>query len=190
MVSFIISIILPIVFVIVAFFFLCRAFKHAEDKSNRFNILATIVSLFLTIYFGINIKLPVPIILPLDNETRIYSENAIITIESGGFDVYYSLDGSDPKNGKEYEEPIIITSSTTVVARNKFLLWWSEPYKSAYRFESIPITISNSVNLNTDDKYISLNEIYDLVKIIVGLIVAVYLLKISIIDGFKNLFRS
>lgn len=74
--------------------------------------------------------------------------------------------------------------------KNKFLGRWSKPFKSSYRFENIPISISNSVDLNIDDKFISLNEIGDLAKILVELIVAVYLLKISIIDGFKNLFRS
>lgn len=188
MILFIISIILSIVFAMITFFFLFRAFKHTKDKSNRFNILAAIGSLGLTIYFGINIKPPAPVILPLDNETRIYSDSAEIIIESGGFDIYYSLDGSDPQNGKKYENPIIITNSTTVSARSKFLWRWSEPTKSAYRFESIPITISNSVDSNIDDKFISLNELGDLAKIFGGLAVAGYLLKMGK-DGLKDLFR-
>lgn len=189
MISFIISLIIPIILAIVTFFFLWKTFKTSGNKNGIFNFLAAICTLVLTIYFGINIKPPTPVILPLDNETRIYSDNAKITIESGGFDIYYSLDGSDPQNGIKYEEPIIITSSTTVSAKCKFLWKWSEPSQRAYRFESIPITISNSTNPYVDDKFISLNEIGDLAKIFVGLAVAAYLLKIAIIDGLKNFFR-
>lgn len=184
MILFIISIILPIMFAIVTFFFLYRAFKHTEDKSNRLNVLAAIGSLVLTIYFGINIKPPVPVILPLDNDTRIYSDSAEITIESGGFDIYYSLDGSDPKNGRKYENPIIITNSTTVSARSKFLWRWSEPNKSAYRFESIPITISN--NTVNDKLWISADELVNFLFIGFWVIIIVFGILKNFIKNVKN----
>lgn len=190
MLSFIISLIFPIILALATIFFSYKTFKSGGKKSSKFDFLAAICSLMLTIYFGINIKPPAPVILPLDNETRIYSDNAKITIESDGFDIYYSLDGSEPQNGKKYEEPIIITSSTTVSARSKFMWKWSELSQSAYKFESIPITISNSVDSYIDDKFISLNEIGDLAKIFGGLAISIYILKITIIDGFKNLFRQ
>lgn len=45
----------------------------------------------------------------------------------GGLDkIYYSLDGSDPKYGELYSEPIIILESTTVCAKSNFLWLWSD----------------------------------------------------------------
>lgn len=76
-------------------------------------------------------------------------------------DTYYTVDGSDPKGGYVYEKPFTITSSTTVYAKNKFLGRWSEPAKSVYRFESIPITYSGELDLLISDKLPSARELLD-----------------------------
>lgn len=103
MMLFIISIILPLIFAVLTCIFLFFAFRNtkADDKSSKFNILAAIGSLVLTIYFGTNIKPPAPIIYPLDNEVKVYDGSVKIIIDSNDsnpfISTYYSLNGSDPK---------------------------------------------------------------------------------------------
>lgn len=194
MVLFIITSILPIVLLIIAVFLSIKARMTAKDKdSKRDKTIALITALCSLLSLGI-IHVPSPNIYPLDNEVRVYEGKAEVIIESDNsvpfLHTYYSLDGSDPKNGNIYNGSFTISKSTTVVAKNRFLhFWWSEPSRSTYRFENIPITSSNSVNPYIDDKFISLNEIRDLIKIFVGFIIVIYLFKITLIDGFKNLFR-
>ena len=73
---------------------------------------------------GFNVNVPEPNIYPLDNETRtLRSEEEISIISDDGYTVYYSLDGSDPKDGFKYEEPFTINETLTVCARaKKFVL--------------------------------------------------------------------
>lgn len=177
---------------IIYFIAVCIKTKKAKEK-----IGGKIVSGLISVLSFLSIALtpvPTPTIYPLEDSVRVYEGIVEIEIKpndsSPFIHTYYSLDGSDPEDGYIYEGSFIITSSTTVYAKNKFLWRWSEPNKSAYRFESIPITISNGVDPNIDDKFISLNEIGELGKIFLGFIIVIYLLKITLIDGFKNLFRS
>lgn len=110
-------------------------FDDSERKKDNNSLLMSVCGFFISV-IGVILTLlyaiPAPIIYPLDNETRIYSDNTEIIIESDGFDIYYSLDGSDPKNGKKYENSIIITESTTISARSKFLWKWSDIATRAY----------------------------------------------------------
>ena len=72
----------------------------------------------------------------MNNESQIYTDQVEISIEQPNYiKAYYSLDGSEPMQGNKYEHPIVITKSTTVVARNKFLGFWSESSERAYIFE-------------------------------------------------------
>lgn len=138
---FVLSILCAIATVILAFVALIK-------KENKiFSGLGTMFAAILTLIMGLNVNVPSPEIYPLDNETRTYFDNAEIYIKSGGFDIYYSLDGSDPQDGEKYEYPIIITSSSTVSARSKFWFWWSNISKSPFRFENL----SNSVNISHTD---------------------------------------
>lgn len=109
-----------------------------------FSIIGTLFTLFTSI--------PAPTIYPLDNEARIYNETAKVDIESYPiFTVYYSLDGSDPKDGNIYTGSFTITETTTVVARNRFLyFFWSEPYPNTFRFENAQATTITYVNENID----------------------------------------
>ena len=71
---------------------------------------------------------------------------------------YYSLDGSDPKDGYKYTGKFKISETTTVVAKNRFLyIFWSKPEHSTYRFESVQNTIVTYVDENID--YLSIKQI-------------------------------
>lgn len=61
-------------------------------------------------------------------------------------ETYYTLDGTNPKNGELYNDTIIISKPTTVCAINKFLWLWSDIQISSY-------TINNS-NENDDDNIV------------------------------------
>ena len=101
-----------------------------------------------------NIDVPKPNIFPLNNDTQIYTGNLTIEITSDNntLDIYYSIDGTDPKYGELYENPIDISGSTTVAARTKFLWWWSDISKSSYKFGNTQNTTVNSVDNYIDDQ--------------------------------------
>lgn len=98
---------------------------------------------------------------------------------------YYSLDGSDPEDGYLYESPFIITSSTTVYAKNKFLWRWSEPYRSTYRFESMQNITVNHADYDLSDRLISLDGLFTGIIIVAFSIIC---LK-AVFDALKNLFK-
>lgn len=58
--------------------------------------------------------------------------------------------GSDPKDGFIYTGKFTITETTTVVARNRFLVFWSKPEDNTYRFESVQNTAVTYVTGNID----------------------------------------
>lgn len=96
---------------------------------------------------------PAPTIYPLDNEARVYSGTAnviISTISFPFFHTYYTLDGSDPEFGYIYEDVFTITKTTTVSAKTKFLIFWSDLEQNTFRFESAQNITVNSVSTNTD----------------------------------------
>lgn len=132
---------------IIYFIGVCIKTKKAKEK-----IGGKIVSGLISVLSFLSIALtpvPTPTIYPLEDSVRVYEGIVEIEIKpndsSPFIHTYYSLDGSDPEDGYIYEGSFIITSSTTVYAKNKFWGRWSEPFKSSYRFESIPITYSVSV---------------------------------------------
>lgn len=91
---------------------------------------------FISFIMYLNITLPAPTIFPLDYEAQTYAGETEITIEEYKWiDTYYSLDGCDPKYGDIYENAIIITESTVVSARNKFLWIWSDIKSNAYKYK-------------------------------------------------------
>ncbi len=149
MLSFLVFFVVSVLCAIATVIFALIALIKRENKF--FSSLATIISAILTFIAALNVNVPSPTIYPLDNETHTYSDNIEIKIDSNGFDVYYSLDGSDPQNGEKYENPIIITYSTTVAAKSKFWFWWSELSKSPYKFENLAngVNISHSNNLDS-----------------------------------------
>ena len=125
---------LALVFFIGAF--ICHK-KAKESKSTRMNFMAAIICAIATAFSYMKVTVPIPIILPLDNETRKYDGTTQIVIEAEGANaIYYSLDGKDPKDGEKYQNAISISNSSTVCARAKFFLWWSDIAKSAYYFEN------------------------------------------------------
>lgn len=106
--------------------------------------------------------IPIPTIYPLDNEAKVYSGTAnatISTIKLPFFHTYYSLDGSDPEDGYIYENSIPITKTTTVCAKTKFLIFWSNLSQSTFRFENIQNIPVNHVDNNTD-KHISVEDFF------------------------------
>ena len=111
-----------------------------------FSVLATILTLFNSV--------PSPTIYPLNTEATVYNGTAKVDIKSYPiFTVYYSLDGSDPKDGNIYTDSFTITETTTVAARNRFmhLFWSNPPSKSTFRFESVQNITANSVDNSTDE---------------------------------------
>lgn len=128
------------IFVII--FFIITVISIIKGDNTTGTILSSIASILsagITIITSLNIDVPKPIILPLNNESQIYIEDTEITITSDEPDfltIYYTTNGHDPKDGKVYESGITISESTTICARNKFLFWWSEISKSGYNLEN------------------------------------------------------
>lgn len=151
MISFVIILATSIICAILTIvFFIISLIK---DKGGKYGIIASIFSGFATLISLISIKIPNPLILPLNNETQIYDNKVGITIyfeESPFFEIYYSTDGIDPKYGNMYLTPINITESTTICARNKFLWWWSDVEKSSYIIDSDDKNDDNNINTNQE----------------------------------------
>lgn len=145
---FIISIILPII-AFVTFIVSILAFLKRKKEDNKWNALSPILTALLTVISLLDIKVPSPNIYPLDNAVRRYLDIAEVEIESDNlFDTYYSIDGTDPKKGIQYEDIFFVDSSTTVVAKNKFFIWWSDATANTFVFE----------NLSNDILYITPTE--------------------------------
>lgn len=162
MLSFILPLILTIFFSILSIIFLFKAFIKTNDKSNKYNIIATICATIITIITALAIEAPAPIIYPLDNETRVYKDEAEVTISSSDlFETYYSSDGSEPKEGDRYEAPFTITASATISARNKFFIWWSDIGKNSFKFEDD----NNVPQMLTDKEFSEQDEVEGVDKI-------------------------
>lgn len=115
------------------------------------SVLGIIFSIFVMMWTLLN-AVPAPIIYPLNNEAKVYNETAKVSIDSNPLlKTYYSLDGSDPKDGYIYEGDFVITETTTVSAKNKFLIFWSGLSQNTFRFENVQNVTVNSVNTNIDD---------------------------------------
>lgn len=141
------TIIFGIITIICAIYSIKCLKKESSPKSSILSIIISVCSLIVTLLASFQIKIPSPIILPLDNEIQIYENNVEISIDSVEKDcnIYYSLDGSDPKNdGIKYNESFSISDSTTICARNKFIVWWSDISKGSYKFKELEYQSTDS----------------------------------------------
>lgn len=112
---------------------------NKNDKYAFMSLIATFLSILGSLFLGFNVDVPSPTILPLDSETRVFFNQAEIEVKSiewGLLETYYTIDGTDPMEGSKYLDRFMITKSTTVSARNKFLWWWSDISERAYTVES------------------------------------------------------
>lgn len=83
----------------------------------------------------LSMDIPGPEIYPLDNEIPRIEPAEIEIASKDNLEVYYTLDGSDPQKGNCYIDSIYLETTTTVAARTKFFLWWSDIVKSNYIIE-------------------------------------------------------
>lgn len=135
MISFILPLVISIIFAVLAVIFLMIALVK-EGKNGKYEKEASLFSGAITLVSLFSVNIPKPIILPLDNETHAFSNSVEIAFyQENDFllEIYYSTDGTDPIGGKLYQGPIVITESATVCARSKFLWRWSDIEKSAYQ---------------------------------------------------------
>ncbi len=143
-----------------------RKNEREMKKQNHNRVISLVAALCTYVAGGVacfNINIPKPVIYPLNSQTTVYSDTAEITIGADAFlTTYYTLDGTDPEYGDQYDNAIIISESTTVCSRNRFLFWWSELEKSAYLFEKN----NNDMKSNADtedmdaESYLELLESY------------------------------
>lgn len=131
------SFILPLVLIIFAVFaFAFEIISFFKEKHNgKFSIGSSIFSVAITLLGTLCISVPIPNIYPLNSEAKIYEDQVEITINAINFpflNTYYSLDGSDPKYGNTYNGSFVVTESTTVSSRNKFLWGWSDLSERTY----------------------------------------------------------
>ena len=138
--------------------------------------------------YSLNDSVPSPTIYPLDNDAKIYSGSVKITMDSYPFiKTYYSLDGSDPKDGYIYEGAITITKTTTVSAINKFQFGgWSKIEQSTFRFENMQITYSGYANALIEEGHRAIDGFVELLfKIFLVVVVLVALFR-SLINRIKG----
>lgn len=129
--------------------------RPIKRKKDNILTLISVLGLMLTPFFTLLTLLtavPSPTIYPLNNNARVYTGTADVYIDTYPLlTTYYSLDGSDPKDGYIYTGKFTITETTTVVARNRFLyIFWSKPEDNTYRFESEQNTAVPYANGNID----------------------------------------
>ena len=145
------------------------------------SVLGVIFSIFGMIYTLLN-AVPAPTIYPLDNEARVYNETAKVYMNSYPFlTTYYTLDGSDPEFGYIYKDEFTITKTTTVSAKNKFLIFWSGLSQNTFRFDNTQNITVNSVSNNTDD-HLTIEGFFVYVIIILMLLIGL----VSEIRGSKD----
>ena len=167
MLFFIINIISSLFFYLITIIGFAIAFikNRKKDVANKWIIIASTSSAIIGFISIFNINVPCPTIYPLDNESKLYSDDVEITIDSWDFfKTYYSLNGDDPKFSKLYENNFIISDSTTVCARNKFLFWWSDISQRCYNFKienETPVqktTFENRQNVEIDNSTTIINN--------------------------------
>lgn len=123
-----------------------------RSKKHKYESIGGILSALVALMVSSAIEIPPPTIYPLNNDTEIYNNNLDVTISSVPLvSIYYSLDGSDPKKGQLYSEPIGITNTTTVSARSRFLYLWSDVSKSAYNFDQTVLSSGESAKVEEVD---------------------------------------
>lgn len=143
--------------------------RKKENRQLIMSISGIIISAIATIYTLCN-SVPTPIIYPLDNEARVYNGMAKVTINSYPLlKTYYTLDGSNPEDGYNYEGSFNITKTTTVSAKNKFLIFWSGLSQSTFRFENAQNITVSAVDNNADD-HITIKEFFTYIIIILFII--------------------
>lgn len=105
-----------------------------RGKNKGAAVLQSVTGIVLAFVTFFAIQIPAPSIFPLDNDmTKEHPMDITLTAEPQ-LKIYYSLDGTEPREGSQYSAPITITTSCTVAARANFLgLFWSPIAKSTYR---------------------------------------------------------
>lgn len=118
-----------------------RKKKRERKKGEILNALAPFIAALVSFLIAL-CNVSEPEIYPSDSDRiRVSGEQdtVIITSQDGSqYEVYYSLDGTDPRiGGEKYEDSIIISKDTTITARNKFLWWWSKKVERTYHYDSV-----------------------------------------------------
>lgn len=153
MLPFTLILFLSIIFSILTVIFLCIGFFKPEDK--KYDKLASIGSAVVALIMIFNLKIPIPEIYKVKNTINDYTEEMQVEInyDKRFFDVYYSLDNTNPEQGNKYETPFSISENTTVYAKNKFLLWWSDLSDNSFGFEKMTIENKTESSSTSNDKY-------------------------------------
>lgn len=174
MISFIVTLIITIIIFITGIILTiiaCNRNKKRNGKTtsiknrNKDIIIAIASAFFATLSFIAMLytlfnSIPTPTIYPLDNDAKVYSGTAKVDISAYPLlTTYYSLDGSAPENGNIYEGTFTITKTTTVSAKNRFLIFWSDLSQNTFRFEDAQNITVNRVDNNTDE-HISVQDIF------------------------------
>lgn len=131
--------------------------RNQDKKANIGSACAALFCTLITVISFFKIEIPQPIIYPLNSDTQTYRERVGIDLrpDDGGnvIKIYYSLDGTDPKDGDKYESTITIANSTTICARSKFLWRWSKIVKESYRFEKINYDDYGQLSIEAGGEY-------------------------------------
>ncbi|RKJ39687.1 hypothetical protein D7X94_11360 [Acutalibacter sp. 1XD8-33] len=141
-----ITIVLGLLSIFVAFLSLIAlAINHFKRQAWLAKLWALVVfcTSFLGGFVSFNaIEIPIPSIIPGSaGVVRERPETIKISAEEG-LEIYYTLDGSDPKNERQASNlsdmagsvNVTISQSTNVSARAKFMLFWSDMAKDTYTF--------------------------------------------------------
>lgn len=153
MLPFTLILFLSIIFSILTVIFLCIDFFKSEGK--KYDKLASIGSAVVALIMIFNLKIPIPEIYKVKNTINDYTDEMQVEInyDKRFFDVYYSLDNTNPEQGNKYETPFSISENTTVYAKTKFLLWWSDLSDNSFGFEKMIIENKTESSGTSNDKY-------------------------------------
>lgn len=118
------------------------------------------VSFFGIIFSYASIEIPQPLITPGNvGVIRERPETIKISAEDG-LEIYYTIDGSDPKelkqpnNSSDMANSVTcsLDKSTVISARTKFLFFWSELTERTYTFIKPPIIDNESTDTNNNER--------------------------------------
>lgn len=164
----ILSIIFGFLTLLFAIFSIVCVIKEGAAKSTKLSAIATLFSAFFSVFSYMNITVPKPVILPLNNEINTYTDSLEVIIKLDKYNLlktYYTLNGKDPEEGEVYKDTIVVSESTTVCARNKFLWMWSDISQSTYKFAEIPLIeeepeeeLSKTITLKANGKKVEVDR--------------------------------
>lgn len=120
------------------------------------SVITILISLVCMAFSWGALNVPEPEILPFQENIKTNTEISLNSIDK--LKIYYTLDGSDPKNGTLYDAPFVLENSCIVAARTKYGLKWSKIVNHEFTIEQNEMKLNEETVSPTESSLEGKNE--------------------------------